>query len=159
MVETNSGADFPKRLIIGVGNDYRGDDAAGLLAARRLMEFTFGGARVVEAEGEASGLMELWEGAEEVIIIDAVVSGGEAGAVYRFDAAAAPLPRELFASCSTHSFSLAEAVELARALGRLPKKLVVFGIEGRNFETGAGVSAEVERGIERAAGMILGEIA
>jgi hydrogenase maturation protease len=49
---------------------------------------------------------------------------------------------------STHAFSVAEAVELARALGELPPKLVLYGIEGKNFDCGIGLSSEVEKATE-----------
>jgi hydrogenase maturation protease len=44
---------------------------------------------------------------------------------------------------STHAFGVAEAVELARELGRLPGRLEVYAIEGADFSAGAELSAEV----------------
>jgi hydrogenase maturation protease len=40
---------------------------------------------------------------------------------------------------------VAEAIELARALSNFPQRLVVYGIEGKNFAAGVGLSAEVEK--------------
>jgi hydrogenase maturation protease len=40
---------------------------------------------------------------------------------------------------------VADAVELGRALGRLPRVLRVYAIEGREFALGAPMSPEVER--------------
>ena len=85
---------------------------------------------------------------------DAVSSGAEPGFVHRFDAGAAPLPAGL-AGPSTHALGLPEAVELARALGRLPERLLVFGIEGARFEAGSRALPQVER----AAGEVAEEIA
>ena len=48
---------------------------------------------------------------------------------------------------STHALGVAEAIELGRALGRLPRRLLVFGIEGGSFDAGAGLSPEVERAV------------
>ena len=45
------------------------------------------------------------------------------------DARTSRLPMGQF-RCSTHALGVAEAIELARALDRLPRKLIVFGIEG-----------------------------
>jgi DNA-binding transcriptional LysR family regulator len=56
---------------------------------------------------------------------------------------AQPLPKSGF-RCSTHAFGVAEAIELGRGLGNLPQYLVVYGIEGKNFAAGVGLSAEVE---------------
>ncbi|MDP3063769.1 MAG: hydrogenase maturation protease [Chloroflexota bacterium] len=131
-------------LLVGVGNDYRGDDAAGLAVARRLKAMRLPGVAVVEATGDGASLLDVWQGHEHVVIVDAVSSGAVPGTVHRFDAHAKPIPMELFRS-STHAFGLADAIELARAMGQLPQRLVVYGIEGRRFEVGAGLSEEVER--------------
>jgi hydrogenase maturation protease len=69
--------------------------------------------------GDGAALMEVWRGEETVIIIDAVKSGALPGTIRRFDARAQPIPKDAF-RCSTHAFGVAEAIELARALARLP---------------------------------------
>jgi len=43
---------------------------------------------------------------------------------------------------------VAEAIELARVLGRLPARLQVYVIEGQRFEHGAKISPELHSGIE-----------
>jgi hydrogenase maturation protease len=134
-------------LVIGIGNAYRGDDAVGLVIARKLKEKNLPGLVVIEASGEGAALIELWRDADAVIVIDAVHSGAQPGTVHRFDAHARPIPAELF-RYSTHTFSLAEAIELARALDQLPPRLIVYGIEGKHFEAGIGLSSEVERAAE-----------
>ncbi len=133
-----------KILIIGVGNLYRRDDAVGLIIARRLKEKNLKNLTVLEASGEGTALMEAWQGAELVILIDAVHSGAEPGTIYRLEAHAQPIPTKFF-HYSTHAFSVAEAIELARTLGQLPPKLIVYGIEGKDFEAGEGLSPEVEK--------------
>jgi hydrogenase maturation protease len=139
-----------RRLFIGIGNPLRGDDAAGLLAARALRGRGVEGIEVRELEGEPLDLIEAWEGAEAVVVADAVASGGEPGALHRVDATARPLPAAL-AGPSTHALGLAEAVELGRALGRLPRRLVVYGIEAARFEAGAEPGGAVRAAAERVA--------
>ena len=131
-----------RALVIGIGNEYRGDDAIGLVVARRLSESSSGEFTVIEHDGDGAALMEAWQGADMVIAVDAVYSDGEPGTVYRWDAGSQTLQGEAFRG-STHAFSLAEAVELSRTLHRLPPSFVIYGIEGCNFQAGAGVSAEV----------------
>jgi hydrogenase maturation protease len=141
----------PRPLVLGVGNRYRGDDGAGPLAADRLAA---AGIDAVEHPGDGPGLIEAWQGRESVVVIDAMTSVAPAGTVRRFDAAAAPLPRAAF-QMSTHALGLADAIELARTLGRLPPRLVVYGIEGHAFATGTppgpAVSAAVDRVVARVA--------
>jgi hydrogenase maturation protease len=139
-----------RRLFIGIGNPLRGDDAAGLLAARALRAREPDGVEVLELEGEPVDLIEAWAGAEAVVVADAVASGGEPGEVRRIDAVAGPLPAAL-AGASTHAMGLTEAVELARALDRLPSRLLVYGIEAASFETGADPTPTVRAAAERVA--------
>jgi hydrogenase maturation protease len=122
--------------VIGVGNAWRGDDAAGLVVARRLRELAPAGVQVHEHEGEATGLLETWDEAQHVVLVDAAASGAPAGTVHRFDARARPLPARTLRS-STHAFGVADAIELARSLGRLPAQLDVYAVDGADFAAGA----------------------
>jgi hydrogenase maturation protease len=142
--------------VIGIGNAWRNDDGAGLIVARLLdgME----GVEVLEREGEPTSLIDAWEGAGAVWLADAVSSGAEPGTIHRHDASAEPLPARLY-DTSTHHFGLAEALELARALGRLPERVVVFGIEGASFDTGETISPEVQEAAARVAEAIREEVA
>jgi hydrogenase maturation protease len=140
-------------LVIGVGNEYRGDDAVGLLVARRVKEFGLENVKVIEESGEGAHLIEAWKGDETVIIVDAVSSGSNPGSVHRFDATAQKIPSKFFRH-SSHAFSVAEAVELARAMRQLPPHLIVIGIEGKSFETGVGLSSEVKQAVEEVVDLI-----
>jgi hydrogenase maturation protease len=135
-------------LIIGLGNDCRGDDAVGLLAARELRGSSRGRFAVCEHQGDGLALLDLWDTRGVVILIDAVRSGSNPGTIHRFDATTKMLPSAAW-SQSTHAFGVGEAIELARALKRLPSRLIVYGIESRNFTAGSAVSPAVERAIPK----------
>jgi len=137
-------------MVIGVGNPYRHDDAVGLILARRLKGELPGNVAVIEASGEGAALMEAWREVETVVIIDAAHSGVAPGTVHRLDAHTQRIPNRLF-HYSTHAFSVAEAVELARALGELPPWLIIYGIEGKDFTAGEGLSPEVAPAAEEVA--------
>jgi hydrogenase maturation protease len=102
---------------------------------------------VIEHQGEPLDLIEEWDGAPEVTLIDAVASGAKPGTIHRVDAAERGLPAGMPAG-STHALGVAAAIELGRALGRLPERLVLLGIEGARFEVGAALTPEVERAAE-----------
>jgi hydrogenase maturation protease len=138
-----SSAPEPRRVVIGVGNAARGDDAAGLITARRL-----GG---LEHEGDPVALLDMWREADVAVVVDAVSSGAAPGTVHRFDATAAPLPAQLRRSSSTHALGLAEAIELGRTLGRLPRQLIVYGLEGERFEAGGELTPAVAAAVEAVA--------
>ena len=144
-------------LILGIGNVYRGDDGAGVIAARRLADAQNNRVTVSAHSGEGAGLMDAWAGYDRVILIDAVSSDTPPGTVFRLDASAERIPTSFF-HYSTHAFSVAEAVELSRTLGTLPPSLVVYGIEGETFSSGEGLSAVVERAITDVVEQIRGEI-
>jgi hydrogenase maturation protease len=144
--------------VIGVGSRDRGDDAAGLIAAAFLRRRLPPGIAVVHGSPDPVSLLDLWEGAERVWLLDAVMSGAETGTVHRIDVRSDPLlPRP---RCrSTHALGLAEAVELARVLDRLPPSLILYGIEAAAFTVGGWPSADVRAGARRAAHAILAEVA
>jgi hydrogenase maturation protease len=131
-----------KVLVIGIGNAYRHDDAAGLVVARRLREQAFSYGEVHEQTGEGAALMDLWKGIERVVVVDAVQSGAVPGTIHCFHPNENPLPAPIFRD-STHAFGLVEAVELSRELKQLPSNLLIYGIEGSNFQAGTGLSSAV----------------
>lgn len=134
--------------MLGFGNAWRGDDGAGPAVVERLR--ARGDARAL-ALGEAPPeLFERWAPDDEVVLVDAAVSGAPAGTIHRIDALRRPLPPGLL-RVSTHGMGVGEGVELARALGRLPAGLTVCAIEGERFEPGAGLSPAVARAVEELA--------
>jgi hydrogenase maturation protease len=135
------------KIVIGIGNEYRGDAAVGLLAARRTKELGLQGVTVLEQDGDGAQLMEAWSGARVVMIIDAACSGAPAGTVHCFEANVGPLPAH-FSRHSTHAFGIVEAIELARALGELPERVIVYGIEPGNFGAGTEISPEVRTALD-----------
>jgi hydrogenase maturation protease len=145
-------------LLIGLGNELRGDDGVGLEVARRLGERAArAGIEVREHQGEPTQLLEAWQGADSVVLVDTMRSGVPPGTIRRCDASREPLPAPVSASSSTHAFAVGEAIELARALHRLPERVIVFAVEGRSFATGAPLSAELMQAAEALADAVLGE--
>ncbi|OUC14030.1 MAG: hydrogenase maturation protease [Alkalinema sp. CACIAM 70d] len=137
-------------LLIGVGNEFRQDDGVGLAIVRSLrsrLPAYLSTMTTIEASGEGAALMEAWQGFDRVYLFDAVASGAIPGTIHRIAAHQATVPTQFF-HYSTHAFSVAEAVELARSLQQLPPELILWGIEGKNFRMGMGLSPEVEPAIE-----------
>mgnify|MGYP003736293695 CR=1 FL=1 len=141
-------------MVIGVGNRFRSDDGAGPAVADRLREH---GLDVVELSGDGTELMQAWEDADHVIVIDAARSGAPAGTIHKFDANCTEVPSGLF-NYSSHQFSVAEAIEMARVLKSLPPKMGVYGIEGKDFSYGQELSPEVEGALDTLTQMILGDM-
>jgi hydrogenase maturation protease len=142
------------RAAVCLGNRYRGDDAVGPLVADRLRA---AGATVLDCDDEPTRLLERWAGVELVVIVDAVCSGAPPGTVHRLPLDGETLPRDLRLA-STHAFSVPEALELARVVGRAPKRVVVLGVEGAAFGMGDPLTPNVADAIDDAAAAALEEI-
>jgi len=148
----------PRRLVIGIGNAERGDDAVGLLVARLLRGRVPEDVEIRERDGEASALLELLGTADAAYLIDAAVSGTAAGTVNRFDCVSEPLPKAVRA-VSTHGFGVSEAVDLARVLGRLPACCVLYTIEAGTVAPGAELSTAARASAEAVAQRVVAELA
>ena len=129
----------PDILVIGVGNAQRGDDSIGLVVAQRLADRNLPGLQVKQQSGEALSLIAAWEGHNDVVLVDAASSGAAPGTIHRFNAIEERLPERRF-TASSHGFGLSQALELARALDRLPARCRVFAVEGETFGHGEGLS-------------------
>lgn len=145
-------------LVIGLGNLYRKDDGVGLFVARLIGELAPDHAIMIEGVTDTCALLEKWDGSRDVFIVDCTVSSGQAGRIYRFDALNDEIPVQLFESCSSHAINIVQAVDLARALDRLPRSLTVFGIEGHDFSPGTGMTPDVELGAHFVAQRIVKEL-
>lgn len=128
-------------LLIGVGNRDRGDDAVGPIVCDLVGEIGVTSVRTVVLESAVVDLSTYWEPDDRAVVVDAARPNGRPGRITEFDAAT-----ERFAippTMSTHSIDLAGAVELARAMNRLPARLTIVAIEGESFEFGSTLSAPV----------------
>lgn len=112
---------------------------------------------MLEREGEPTGLIDAFDGAEALWLLDAVSSGAPAGTLHRLEAGERGLPAALF-RVSSHHLGLADAIELARAVGRLPARVVVYGIEGAQFGVGDSLTPEVEAAAAQAADAVRAEV-
>jgi len=152
-----------RTLVVGVGNEDRGDDGLGPLAARLLADALAprhaegdgdagGRARVAPGRdvevvawtGDPMGLLDHWTGFDRLVLIDAVVSGAEPGTTRRFGPDA---PFAESAGASTHGFGLAATLALGRALGRLPERVEVWGVEAVEFAADAPLTPAVAHAV------------
>ena len=148
----------PKVVVIGVGNPYRGDDGAGLRVTRLLQSLQLDDVLVVESDGEPAGLTDTWESADLAIVVDAVRAGiNGPGYVHRVEVQE-DLDLPLTRTISSHGGSPADAVALARALDRLPHRLLIFGIEAASHAPGQTLSPEVEASVDTVAKLVVDEL-
>ena len=138
-------------LVVGVGNRDRADDGVGPAIADRIAESGLG-VDVMVREGDLADLPLAWSGYPTVVVVDAA-AGEPVGSVTIDDGvlsgSSSPGPQ------STHGIGLIEAIQLARHLGRLPERLVLVAVGGRNFGLG-GMTTELERALPGLAACIGG---
>ena len=141
--------------VIGIGSPF-GDDDAGLLAARRLAADQPLGCVVMIADRPGSRLIDLFEGADDALLIDAVCGGLSPGTLHDLDLRHLPAMR--VGRVSTHDLDLPQLIELALRLGRAPRRGRLLGIEiapesarephGLSPAVSAGIDCAVERARE-----------
>lgn len=144
-------------LVIGLGNPDRGDDGVGRQVVRVLASDGTP-ARVVELDDPAEALA-LWAPADTVVVADAVRSGAAPGTVRVVDVTGSPLATGSWASGGTHALGLAAVVELARALGRMPRRLVVVGVEAARLDHGERMSPAVRAAVPTAVRAVRAQLA
>lgn len=129
-----------ERIFVGLGTRDRRDGGVGLWLAEHL---ALRGIRSIQLPRNDAGLLEALDRYSDVVLLDACQSGQPAGHVARIDAAAGPVPTNLFRHMRG-SLGSGEIVEAARTMGCLPPKLLLIGIEGQDFSAGNGLTPLVE---------------
>jgi hydrogenase maturation protease len=125
---------------------------------------------VVACDGEPTRLLSLWEGADEVWIVDAAVFDAPAGTVRRLVVEAGTpggqgvdggpgRPLAGLTTTSTHGFGLAEVLDLAGTLGSLPPRIVIYAIRGADFSPGACLSPPVAAAAHTTAALVRADLA
>jgi len=146
-----------KVLIVGIGNPDRGDDGIGPLVVRQLAGRVPPSIRLIARTGDALALIEDWAGRDAAVLVDAAAPGTTPGRVHRIDLLEEELPTDL-SRASTHAFGVADTVGLARTLDLLPASVIVYAVEGVNFEPGAALSPEVAAAAEEVVSRIAAEL-
>lgn len=143
--------------MIGVGNEYRRDDGAGLAVVNSLRDRVPPGVDLVLTDGEPTRLIEAWTGAALAVVVDAVrADPPRPGRVHRFE-----LDRPLAGTTrmtSSHGFGLDDAIRLALALDRMPARLIVHAIEASDLTQGTGLTPLVAAAVAEVADAILSDI-
>jgi|OpeIllAssembly_1097287.scaffolds.fasta_scaffold989275_1 hydrogenase maturation protease len=148
-------------LVLGIGQSFRGDDAAGLEATRMWQEMhphMAGRVRVEISELPGLGLLAYLTDVDAAILVDAVQADSPAGTVIRVG------PEELASftpdAQSAHGWGVAETLQLGRSLypNLLQIRMTLIGIVGQDFAMGAGLSSPVREALGEAVKRIEAEV-
>jgi len=134
--------------VIAVGRELRGDDAAAFMLVETLRENPVPGVELVCSDGDVVELLDLFQGQDAVIVLDAYEANPNDPPVMRLDAGKEMLPST--PACSSHGLGVAEAVEMAREMGLLPATCIMIAIAGYAFATGSPPSGGLKKRLRMA---------
>lgn len=147
----------PRVLVTGFGNPDRGDDAVGVIVAQSLSGKLPADVPSVARRADLVGSITEWARFDALVCVDAAAPMGMPGRVHRLDLCGKTLPTEISLT-SSHTLSLGEAIELARALGLAPRRIIVYAIEGCCFEPGAALTPAVAAVVPAVAERIVADV-
>jgi hydrogenase maturation protease len=146
-------------VVIGVGNSMRRDDGAGLAVVARARPRLPRTVSVTECRGDATRLLDAWEGAEWAVVVDAArwpgASPGEVAWIADAESGSAGDVLDGADALGTHGLGVAHAIRLGRALGRLPGRLALLAVAVDDAGYGTDLCAPVEHGVDVAAGVLV----
>ena len=116
-----------RTLVLGLGNEYAGDDAVGVLAIRALRAELAGEAEVVESAASGLALLEVFAGYDRAVVVDSIRTGrSPAGTIV--EAGLAELGPAV--APSLHQAGIPELAAVARRLGMVfPDRTQVLAVE------------------------------
>ncbi len=138
--------------VIGIGQTLRGDDAAGIEAVHRWQDaYPLTASRpevaVQCSELPGLGLLDMLEGFDAALIIDAVQTAAAPGTILWLS----PGDLESFTrgSKSAHGWGIAETLQLARQVdpSRLPPHVRLLGIVAQHMDIGEYLSAPLQEAL------------
>ncbi len=152
-------APVPATLVLGLGNPLRGDDGVGVRVVQHLAQCRLpGNVEVLDGGTQGLGLVSLLEGRQRAIVVDAADMGRAPGEFVRFALEEARLLGEDEGRFCVHAAGLREALLLARALGILPKEVVLFGVQPARVAWETGLSPQVEAALLSLTEAVLREV-
>ena len=143
-------------VVIGIGNRFRRDDGAALRVIEMLNDRVPTSVRLVESDGEPTRLIDSWTDVQLAVVIETVRRGELPGTVAaveleKWTGPNAPPHREH----GSHSLGVLEAMALGDAVGRMPDRLHLIGIEPADIGWGQGFSPAVATSIDTATRLVL----
>ncbi|MFN4112131.1 MAG: hydrogenase maturation protease [Ignavibacteria bacterium] len=129
-------------LIIGIGNEFRGDDAIGIIIARKLKE-DFPTFEIIESSNELE-LIEYFKNYDRIVLIDAINSEQDENGSIKKITVDKDFEFSKLNFFSSHSISLSEILQIAKIIGHLPPTLIILGINCSNFKLGSSISFDIE---------------
>lgn len=149
----------PKAAVIGMGNLLLKDEGVGIHVIRALEKTCLEGCdafMIVDGGTCSDILLQLPEGIEKLIIVDAVKGGGKPGSVYRFSPAGIAFERGI--QTSVHQLGLAESLEMMAAACAEAPQVIIIGVEPKEIDWGLEISAELQMQVPKIIALVKEEL-
>ncbi len=127
------------KALLCLANPNRGDDAFSWIVADQLINEGETLFSVIKSSGDITDLLDIFSSHRKVIVLDAMETD-DSVPIMKWDAKKESLPASL-SGTSSHVLGVGQAIELSRALDKLPDELIVVGVKGVNFQMGKELSS------------------
>ena len=156
--KTQKPASATRVVILGVGNLLLKDEGVGIHVIGALQDSllpTNVHLEIIDG-GTSPNVLYLLDGADRLIIIDAVVGGGEPGLIYRFRANDIALEDKCV--LSLHQIGLLEDLQMMEHMEGKRKDVVIIGVEPEEMGWGLELSSKLKQKIPQIVEVVLEEI-
>ncbi|MDA8096147.1 MAG: hydrogenase maturation protease [Clostridia bacterium] len=145
-----------RTIVLGLGNILMQDDGIGVRVIEALQDTELpDGVELVDAGTGVYSLIYDLEGADRIIVVDAVQGGGEPGTVYRIPGEELDSFRD--EAVSTHDIRFPEVMTILAQHGHHPA-VVVYGVEPAEVDLGMELTPSVMAVLPRVTALVLDEI-
>jgi hydrogenase maturation protease len=144
-----------RRALIGIGNPWRRDDGVGVAVVQAVEATLPPDVEVAAVTGDLTRALSVWADGDPAVVVDGVRSGAPPGTISRLEAddlvAAGPAGGGL---SSSHALGLADALAIGRAVGAVPRRLVVLNVEVAATAHGDQLSPAVAAAVPKVASQV-----
>ena len=138
-----------KVVIMGIGNLLLKDEGIGVHAINALKRENElpENVELIDVGTSTLDALQMFDDLDKLIVIDAVKGGGKPGTIYKFK------PGEICSvnrvATSLHQLGFIEALSIAERLGKVPRDVIIIGIEPKEVSSGLELSPEIEEKIPK----------
>jgi hydrogenase maturation protease len=146
-----------KRVVLGLGNVFMRDDGIGIHVAREVRQRDLGTeVDVYDYQEMDLTLLEYFQGASKIVVVDALKSGNPPGTVSKY--LIAPREDTLTQLPSLHGLQLFDLFDLAQQAGLLSCPVIIVGVEPKDCSPGEEMSEELAEALPRAVDVVIKEL-
>jgi hydrogenase maturation protease len=144
-------------LVLGIGNILLKDEGVGVRAIEELRHSHVLSPNVEVVDGGTAGLdlLEVMEGASDIIVVDCVAGDEEPGTVFRIPLDQLGCPEATFQSL--HQVGILDTLRTLEMLGRRPR-CVLIGVQPEEIALGLDLSPRVAAKLPQVVQAVLQEL-